>query len=298
MKVLFLIPKRKTRSILPAPDVGLAYVARAALEAGAMVKVLDGHKEEIGPGSLVHVLQKEKFDLIGIKCLSIDFPSVMEYCKVIKQVRPEAFTVLGGPHPSALPEETMKESDVDVVIRGEGESAFSSLIRSHIAHHGRIPVQDLSQIPNLAYRGETKEVLLNPVEFSRDLDSIGFPAWELFDIPGYPELPGSGGKFLPIITSRGCPSHCTFCCSASIHGRKVRMRSPEHVIREIEWLLSRFDIERVSVFDNNFCFHRNHVLEFCRLYREKQFTVPFDIPQGIRIDGLDRTVVDALEQAG
>ncbi len=298
MKILLVIPRKNARAILPAPDIGIAYIARAALDAGAEVEVLDAHKENMDIEAFQHFLEGRTFDLVGLKCLSTDLFTVLQYCKAIKKHSPDTVTVLGGPHPSALPEQTMQFREVDYVIRGEGETGFSSLVRKLDHHQGRIPLREMIEIPNLVYRDDTQNILFSPMAFTRDLDAIGFPAWHLFDMEGYPELPGSGGRFLPITTTRGCPSQCVFCCSNTVHGKAVRTRSPEHVIEEIQWLIRNYKIQKVSIFDNNFTFHKDHALKFCELYRKNRIPLPFDIPQGVRIDKIDLELLKALEAAG
>jgi radical SAM superfamily enzyme YgiQ (UPF0313 family) len=300
MKVLLILPKKDSYTILPAPDIGIAYIARAALNAGAEVEILDAHKENIEPDKLRNFLKNKSFDLVGIKCLSIDIFKVIEYCRVIKEYNQKIITVLGGYHPTALPNEVMKSHYVDYIIKGEGELGIFYLIKNLMGHNGAIPQQEISKIPSLIYRDRNNggKVISNPIAFEENLDNLGFPAWHLFKIEEYPQLPSSGGRFLPIITSRGCPSRCSFCCSNSIHGSKIRRRSPEHVIEEIKWMIDNFDIQRVSIFDDNFTFYKEHTLAICQLYKEKKFGINLDIPQGVRIDRIDKDVLLALEEAG
>lgn len=298
MRVLLVIPKRDAYSILPAPDIGIAYVARAALNTGAEVEVLDAHKDGIDPEKFREVLEKEHYDLIGIKCLSIDIYRVFAYCQVIKEFDRSIITILGGPHPTALSEDVIKSEVVDYVIVGEGEIGISTLLKNLMANNGKIPSHEMGKIPCLGYKDRDSKVKANPIAFENELDKLGFPAWHLFKIEDYPTLPGSGGKFLPVITSRGCPSQCTFCLSNSIHGRNVRTRSPEHVIEEIKWITKDFDIQKVSILDNNFTFYKNHALTFSELYIKNKIPLRFEVSQGVRLDRIDKDMIAALERAG
>lgn len=299
MRILLVIPKRNTYFILPAPDIGVAYIARAALNAGAEVEVLDAHKDNIPPQKFKDFLKDKHYDLIAFKCLSIDVYKVLEYCRIIKECNEDTVTVLGGPHPSALPEHTLRSLDVDYVIRGEGELGITLLLKDMMSFNGRIPSNRKEKIPCLAYRDDdTGSVRLNPIVFEEKLDNLNFPAWHLFKIKEYPQLPGPAGKFLPVITSRGCPSICTFCSSDTIHGRRIRTRSPEHVIEEIKWIVKNFNLQQVSIFDNNFTFYKEHVMRFCDLYMKNEFPVKFDVPQGVRLDRIDKDIVKMLDKAG
>jgi len=298
MKVLLVLPKRDSFAILPAPDIGVGYVARAALNAGAEVQILDAHQENIDPDKLAGYIKNKSFDLVGIKCLSIDIFKVLDYCRLIKDYDKNIITLLGGYHPTALPLEVMKSDHVDYIIRAEAELGIHSLIRNLINYNNRIPFDELSKIPNLVYRDESNQIKQNPIVFEDNLDKLGYPAWDLFNISQYPDLPGSGGRFLPIITSRGCPSNCTFCCAESIHGARIRLRSVEHVIDEVKWIIDKFDTERISIFDDNFTFYKDHVVDFCSLYKESDFGINFDISQGVRIDRIDKDMAVALKNAG
>ena len=300
MNILLVIPKKFARSILPAPDIGLAYVARAAFDAGANVEILDAHKDNITPETFDNILKRKHYDLIGFKCLSVDFYAVLEYCRTIKRHNPNIITVLGSYHPTALPEDTMKHKEVDYVILGEGEMGISSLTKKLSYHQGNIPFEELSQIPCLVFRDKTdnNRIKTNPIALEENLDKLGFPAWHLFKIEEYPELPGETSRFLPIITSRGCPALCTFCCTKMIHKSKIRTRSPEHVIKEMEWLAENYDIQKISIFDDNFTFYKKHAMAICELYRQNNIPVKFDIPQGIRIDKIDKELLISLETAG
>lgn len=297
MNVLLVIPRRDAYSILPAPDIGVAYIARAALNTGAKVEVLDAHKEKMGYDEFKHHLKKKRYDLIAFKCLSMDINVVLNYCRAVKEIDQKIITVLGGAHPSALPEHIMRSGDVDYVIRGEGELGFAALLNA-LMSYSIISSEDAGKIPCLVYRDGDNRIRINPVVFEEHPDRLDFPAWHLFKIKEYPQLPGGGGKFLPVITSRGCPSVCTFCSSNTIHGRTVRNRTPEHVIEEIKWIIKDFNVQKVSVYDNNFTFYKDHAVTFSGLYIKNNFHVKFDVPQGVRLDRIDKEVIKALHEAG
>lgn len=294
-----MVPKRDSRFILPAPDIGLAYLASAALRAGAEVEILDAHLKDIGPEKFAAWLRDKHFDLIGLKCLSIDLYTVLEYCRLIKRESKKTITVLGGPHPTALPENMLQCQEVDYIIRGEGELGLEALIKKLNNSRGNIARTELSEIPCLTYRAaDGIKTISNPVLLEDNLDRLGRPAWDLFPLKQYPLLPGAAGRFLPVITTRGCPNECTFCGFSSTYGQKVRTRSPENVIAEISWLIKDFALKKISIFDDNFLFHKDHALKICALYQKENFPVRFDIPQGVRIDRIDHELIAKLSAAG
>lgn len=270
MRILLIVPNRESYSILSGPDIGIAYIARSILNAGVSVEILDLHKDNIGYVEFKKVISSNNYDLVGFKCLSMDVYKVLEYCRIVKDINKNIVTVIGGPHPTALPEHLLESSNVDYIIRGEGERGIVSLLKQLDYYNGKIPYEELQKIPCLGYRNNDK-ININPMVFETNLDDLGFPAWHLFKIEDYPRLPGSGGKFLPIITTRGCPSNCTFCINHSMHEKVIRSRSPEHVIEEVKWILKEFKLDKVSFYDNNFTYHKEHVMTISELYMKINF---------------------------
>jgi len=102
----------------------------------------------------------------------------------------------------------------------------------------------------------------------------------------------------PIITSRGCPFPCTFCAARALTGRVIRYRSVENVIREIILLRDRYGVREFHIEDDNFTWKREYVIAFCREIIERDLDLSFSLPNGIRLDSLDREVLTLMERAG
>ncbi len=102
----------------------------------------------------------------------------------------------------------------------------------------------------------------------------------------------------PIITSRGCPFHCTFCGGHIISGRKIRQRSIKNVMSEIELLYRDYGVREIHIEDDNFTFRKDYVLEFCNHMRSKFPNLTWTCPNGVRIDTLDEEMVEAMRSSG
>ena len=158
-------------------------------------------------------------DVVGISSLfSSQFPNAVHLANVVKQINPDIVVVLGGPHPTALPEQTLRIApSVDYVIRGEGEYPMLGLI-DHL--RGDIP---LDKVDSLTFRKSNGDVIVNPkAKVVEPLEWIGFPARDLIDVERYIRINRrhapyvKGNRVSPIITSRGCPAQCTFCSTQRV----------------------------------------------------------------------------------
>ncbi|MDD3521014.1 MAG: radical SAM protein [Actinomycetota bacterium] len=159
----------------------------------------------------------------------------------------------------------------------------------------------LSEIPGLIYRNGN-EVLVNERKATEDLDSLDFPDWESIDPNTYPHAPhGTFTKSLPaapIITSRGCPYSCTYCGVKNNTGKRLRMRSPENIISEIELLIEEYGVKEIHIEDDNFTFNRERVVEFCNLLLDRNININWACPNGVRLDTLDEELLKLMEKAG
>ena len=207
---------------------------------------------------------------------------------------PETVVVVGGPHISACTNDVEEDMNIDVLIAGEGESAFSELIE-------RLSNGDsISGIPGTAYRVDGKIEWGLPGELISDLDSIPFPAWDLVDIKKYARMGRAGntrrGKYMPIFTSRGCPYLCCYC--HNVFGKGFNYRSAENVVEEIKQIVDTFGITDIEIFDDAFNINHDRAKSICNMLLELDLGLSLAFPNGVRADHLDRELVNLLARAG
>jgi radical SAM superfamily enzyme YgiQ (UPF0313 family) len=225
-------------------------------------------------------------DLIGITYMSTKKGSVEFLCSLAKRLFPEVPVVVGGSHPSFLPEASLKQTEADFVVVGEGENTFVELIRT--LEEGR---QDFDRIAGLAYRDSVGQIRINPARtLIPEMDSLPFPDREsLYHAETYrPE------DMSMIMTSRGCPFNCTFC--SSLWERRVRMRSIENIIQEIEYLVERFGTRKIYFKDDTFTVNRKWVYAFCDALQQRDLNIQWECLT--RIELVDQDLILRMRRAG
>ncbi len=237
-----------------SPNSGLASLAAYILQAGAEVDFIDAPAEGLSPEEVPSGAKFGDYDYIGISSASGAFPLALLTAKVLKSAFPQAKIVLGGCHPTAMPDEALSSHDVDFIVRGEGEETFLELISG----------KDPEKISGLSYRIENEHMHNPGRELLPDLDVLPVPAYHLLPMHLY-RPPLGGYRATPAIsmmTARGCPGRCTFCFHR-LWGGKVRSRSPEKVMEEIDYLRNSFGIREVTFYDDTFTFNKKRTRELC-----------------------------------
>jgi len=164
-------------------------------------------------------------DAVGLSCTTALFGRALQVLARIRSLRPELPVVLGGPHATACPEESLAKG-FDALVIGEGEVTANELF-SRLDGKG-----DPAGIPGVAVQREGKAVFGPERPFIPDLDALPFPARDLVDYAGYLQ---NNLMHLGLFVSRGCPFNCSFCkpMQDKIFGKKVRGRSPGNVVQEM-----------------------------------------------------------------
>jgi anaerobic magnesium-protoporphyrin IX monomethyl ester cyclase len=303
MNILLVRPVTNKMPII-IPNLGLAYLSSQLKKHGHSVTILDCAKLNYGYKDFKNFLDSGNFDIAGFQLFTCDFSSVRKMAGIVKEINSDIITIAGGPHISGLPEHTMKEIvNLDYGFYGEAEIGIVKFCE-YISGKGKDKEKETtgkSDIPGLIFR-KGDEILVNERNAIENLDSIDFPDWESIDPNTYPHAPhGTFTKSLPtapIITSRGCPYSCTYCGVKSTTGRRLRMRSPENIISEIELLIKKYGVKEVHIEDDNFTFNRERVVEFCNLLLDKNIKINWACPNGVRLDTLDEELLKLMEKSG
>jgi len=215
--------------------------------------------------------QLEEFQpgLIGISALTICINPALEAAKLAKEVCPGAKIIFGGPHPTALPEQTLADACVDFVCQGEGELTLLELV--HALDTGR----DVREVKGLFLKRHGEAFFTGARPYAEDLDELGIPERELLPTfekylqlaPGFPYLM----PWTYLIVGRGCPFNCSFCqpMLKKMFGQKVRMRSPEKVVEEMVYLVERYGVKSLYFADDTFVTNTNWVKNVCAGIKEK-----------------------------
>lgn len=258
----------------PALCFGIGYLASYLMKYGK-------HKYEIkiadeNPGkNALKIIEDFKPDFVGITATTVQYPRAMEIATLIKAHNRSIPIVIGGVHVSALPERTLRESNFDIGVIGEGEETFLELVDYCIDCGGTPTIEGLRKIRGLAFKDQGKIAVNEPRPLIENVDTIPFPARELFDMDFYlrPRLLIRGYwplRTTNIFTSLGCPNDCTYCGSKVIHKRRFRPHSPEYVISEISELVEKYRVEGLYFHDDLFIANKKRVETICRLLIERK----------------------------
>lgn len=235
--------------------------------------------------------------LIGFQVFTVEYSNFRKILPTIRKVIKDVKIIAGGPHVSALPEQTMVENpDLDFIVKGEGEEALPSLVRCLVNSSD----EDFGKINNLVFRWN-KQIVMNPIHYI-DVKKYGAPAWEQLEPDRYPAI--QHGTFhksthvAPILTSRGCPYPCTYCAGHLLTGKRIRRRDVGEIVDEIEYLQKKYHIEEFIIEDDNFTFYKNHVLDFANEIEKRNIRCYFSFPNGVRLDRLDEETIIALKKMG
>ena len=214
---------------------GIGYISARAKEEGYNVKFFDPNVQDITPEDIAQAALREKPLLIGISFMTPQFVITSEMCRRIKRICPNIPIVLGGTHPSVMPEKTLHEiPDADFVIMNEGEESTIELLSS--LENSR----DFHKIKGIVFRQDGNIVMTGPREPIHDLDALPLPDRSLIDQSLYraQSFLSYSSRTASIYTSRGCPGRCVFCCSGHRLRTHVRERSINSIMKEIDCLVN------------------------------------------------------------
>lgn len=276
-------------AIFTFPPISLATLGGALLEQGAKVRALDMAASLDPWRELEEVVQRFAPDDAGITFTTPLYNEALEISRRIKGLGPQIRVIGGGPHASAQPKETLLESTLDGIVVGEGEQAVVEMFIDEKPWH---------DILGLTYKDDGHIVSNGPRPLIRDLDTLPMPAWSLFDSQRYicSKIISRANPVAAIETSRGCPFGCIYC-SKAVFGRKVRFKSPERVVREIEALLA-LGFREVHIIDDLFTADLNRAKRICDLIVERGLHFPWQLPNGIRVTHVDQEFVAKAGRAG
>lgn len=295
-KVLFILPssrkhyaKAKVKVGIPErPSLTFATLAAPLLQAGHEVEVLDLNIAARPDAELAKKLDEFSPDYVGITCTTPLVQNVRNMASVAKQHNADTVVVVGGAHPSSLPESTMAGSDIDIVCVGEGDFTITEIVGG----------ADLSSIRGIHYMKDGVPVANPSRELIADLDRLPMPVWSLFDLSRYrtPRLTCRANPVGTLETSRGCVYGCTYC-NKNVFGRTCRMKSPQRVVDEIEYMIEA-GFRDIHIMDDGFTTDLKRAKQICDLIVERGLKVPWNLHNGIRVNRVDKEFLEKARDAG
>jgi radical SAM superfamily enzyme YgiQ (UPF0313 family) len=285
MKIALIAPPYPLEEA-PSPPLGISYVAAACEKAGAEVRIFDYIVRKYSPEKLAKEILAFDPDAVGTTSVTMNYKKAAEILEAAKAIKPSMVTLFGGPHASFDVDNTLTNyPGCDMVVIGEAEQTLAELV----------PVlNDRSawdSIRGIAFRKNGSFVRTDPRPLLENLDDLPLPARHLLPLSRYQAL----GFPVSIITSRGCPNKCIFCLGRKMVGFKVRHRSTERVVDEIESILA-YGMDVINIADDLFTANKQRVIDFCDEVERRGLRFQWSV--FARVNTVDVDVLKRMKKAG
>lgn len=259
------------------------------------IHIIDAEGLDMTFETLYQEVERITPDIVGITCPTAAYYNVQKICSYLKKKDKHVLIVLGGPHPTALPRETLQETDCDIVVIGEGEITFFELVNAWQTSHALNLIQGIGWKNN-----KTQEIHINPPRsLINDLDIIPFPAKDLLPIDKYflpPTKRIRNQRATNMVTSRGCPFNCKFCMAQAMWTRRTRMRSVQNVLAEIKRDVEQFNLTEFSFHDEVFTLKRDRVSQICQGIINAGWDISWVCMA--RVESIDLELLELMKKAG
>ncbi len=297
MKIVFINPNtgraERIENEAAWPPLGLLYLGSVLQNAGHEVKVIDNARVQLPVEKVVERVKREDPGVVGVSALTPTFKQGIKIASAIKAEIPDVKTVFGNYHATFTYERLLaKYPIVDYVVLGEGEHTFLELVKVLEQDGG------VKSVKGIAFWHDGKAVKTPPRPFIQNLDELPIPDRTLLEQEYRSELVGilgSSGKFTTELTSRGCPYNCRYCACSAFSLRKVRFRSPEAVVAEMEQLQGE-GYEEVGFVDDNLLLDRHRMEKICDLLKEKR--IKLNLWAEGRVDQASREMLCKFARVG
>lgn len=266
--------------------IGIGYLAAYLAAHDNRVRIIDEEIEPISGAVLdKHVEGLKRPYIFGLSCLTAGIGRGHEVAAFIKSKYPDSKIIFGNIHPTVLYEEVLRDPNVDIVVRGEGEEVLNELytrIKSRKSY---------ADIKGISFRSE-ESVVSNENAQLPDLNKVPIFPYKLFK--QYSEKYALGF----IASSRGCPYNCIFCSQRSISGRKYRFFPSQVVINSIDELINEHKQSFITFVDDSFLMNKERVFELCEAIQAKGFHKRAIFDCQARSDTIDERILKALRDSG
>ncbi|MBT3395205.1 radical SAM protein [archaeon] len=288
MKVALINPKQMDTINGRYPHLGIGSLASILEKNNIEVKIWDMPVSELNEEDISNMLQDYDPEIVGITSNSFTFLEAKKLAGLSKSINPDVLTIVGGPHISIYPVETLVNNEFDIAIPGEAEISFLNVVQTLQNN------KKLEDIRGVVYRNGSQIIKNSPEKLISNLDNLPLPARHLMPNDSYFSPIAHNDNYSIVTTVRGCPFKCFYC--SSNNGKSFRMRSPSNVVDEIEFLINEYDTEYIQFYDDSFSFNKNRVREICRQIKERDLEFKWDVRT--RVDMVDAKILEDMEDAG
>lgn len=282
----------------PQPSIGIAYMAAVLREKGYETEIIDAYVSGYTLTKILELIKKSNCDILGLSVLTPSVEVVYEISQTVRKLLPDIKIVMGNLHASLFSDEMLSENYADYIVHREGEVTMMELLKAIEKKGGFEQVKGISYLKDGA-------IINSPLRpFIEDLDSLPFPAWDLFPMEKYSTDPRTavktGKSEMQILGTRGCPNQCTFCSSKTEkhQGTRYRMRSPARIVDEIVYMNERYGAEVFGFSDLAFPLVKSHAEEFCNELIRRKVNKKIRWMSECRVKPLDTELLALMKRSG
>ncbi len=301
-KLTLIIPN--TRWFGKKPWISIPYSAlilTSLLKDEFEFSIVDANGEDLSEDQLKAHLADSNSSVIMVTGTSVEYHSqVHRTFALAKAACPGCTTILGGVYATTLPEEAIKDRNIDWLFMYHAEdriNEFLNLLLSGNASQAKC-------YPGIAYRGTSNELIANPPShYIGDLLEMTRPDYSLVDLNLYLKQNTLDYQFNSdkpsafIISSYGCPNNCVFCASRTISGRKVAFRPIEHVLDEIEFLMGRHNVGNLVFLDDALLVNRKRAVTMLNSFLERKYNLSWKAA-AVAAWHLDEGLLELMKASG
>jgi radical SAM superfamily enzyme YgiQ (UPF0313 family) len=254
--------------------------------------------------TILETIRNSEPIFVGISCLfSGFFETVSLYAKHIKEEFPHIKIIIGGIHPTTYPQEILSNcNEFDFIALGEAEKQIVQLAQK-IENN---TLDTLFEIESFAFRDKNGTIHINKERTWLDYADLPMQAWDLVDFTKFEMDLSNYSNFknheiknvVPVISERGCPFKCTFCDMYIVQGRKVRRRTAQKFVDELEYLVEECGQRFFTFMDDNLTVNNQHILDICNEIIRRNLDIQFTTSGGLGVNHLPKEVIDAMVAAG
>ena len=282
--------EKSNQVVLP---IGLMYLSSCLKSnlKNSEVKLAKSYVDFRSMEELLNIINVFSPNIIGIKAMSLDIDFLFEYVKYVRNsyLKTDYIIVIGGPITNSNSKEVFRSGLFDYITIGEGERAFLEIAREYYEKR--------------TINNDIKGILYSENNYKKDyienLDEIPFPDYSLIDFNEYDKYINYGynrNRQGVIFSSRGCPYHCIYC--HNLFGNRARLRSPENIFDEMQFLYDTYNIKDIFFVDDIFNIDYKRAMKVFDLIINSKIPFRLYFPNGIRGDIIDENYIDQMVEAG
>ena len=251
------------------PPLGIVYLGTVLKDKFHDVNLLDHGFQNISLKKMADLILSKNPDIVGLSTLTSSGIAASKLSKYLKNQNPDVKIVWGGIHATFNDKKILEKYPfVDYIVRREGEQTFPELIDAIEKE------RNLKDVAGISFRDDNKVVSTPDRPLIKNLDDLPFPERKLLKSKYTSEINNIifSKHFTSVLSSRGCPFSCRFCCCSSFLDRLWRSRSPENVVEELELLESQ-GYKQVLFVDDNLTLNEKRMIKICRMIKRRKINI-------------------------